>query len=115
MSLLKTNNIEALQLVACEALFLILEIGSLRKFSDEIEACDDIAKLVRSTVCSINPTFIKYSEVTILHYAELDLGLEFDLKFLISGQIPKEEYSSRQTKSNLIDMVRVNTGTIAAL
>ncbi|XP_056160953.1 uncharacterized protein LOC115692717 isoform X2 [Syzygium oleosum] len=61
LSLLKTNNIEALQLVACEALFLILEIGYLRKFSDETEACDDIAKLVRSTVCSINPTFIKYS------------------------------------------------------
>lgn len=62
LSLLKTNNIEAVQLVACEALFLILEIGSLRKFSDETEACDDIAKLVRSTVCSINPTVIKYSE-----------------------------------------------------
>lgn len=62
LSLLKTNNIEPLQLVACEALFLILEIGSLCKFSDETKACDDIVKLVRSTVCSINPTFIKYSE-----------------------------------------------------
>ncbi|XP_048128706.1 uncharacterized protein LOC115735956 isoform X2 [Rhodamnia argentea] len=62
LSLLKTNYIESLQLVACEALFLILEIGSLRKFSDETEACDDIAKLLRSTVCSINPNFIKYSE-----------------------------------------------------
>ncbi|KAF8013936.1 hypothetical protein BT93_I1715 [Corymbia citriodora subsp. variegata] len=61
LSLLKTNNNEALQLVACEALFLIVEIGSLHKFSDETKAYDDIAKLVRSTVCSINPTFIKYS------------------------------------------------------